>query len=132
MGLKDFQERKVARHILFSWPFLILTAILVLISFWGVLRNAFYYREIRANVSETEKKIAEYEESKRLFEEKLHALGTLEGLEKEARARFNLMKPGEEVVVFLDTDVARQTSGFRAEIASAWESVKKYFYGFFK
>ena len=55
-----------------------------------------------------------------------------EGLEKEARARFNLMKPGEEVVVFLDTDVARQTSGFRAEIASAWESVKKYFYGFFK
>ena len=113
--------------ILFSWLVLFLAGALVAISLWGVLRNALTYMEIKRETSMAEEKLSGYGESKKRFEERIRALDTPEGLEKEARARFNLKKPGEEVAIFVDSDTPRKDSGFRAQIASVWDGVKSYF-----
>ena len=127
MALKDFQERKMARRLLFSWPVLFGTTVLVLVAFWGVSRNVFRYLELKRDAAEAGAKVAEYEKSRKLFEERLKMLDTSQGLEKEARARFNLKKPGEEVAIFLDSDIPKKDSSLRAQAASILESVKNYF-----
>lgn len=86
---------------------------------------------MKREIAISEEKLSEYEASRKRFEDKLSALNTDEGLEKEARARFNLKKPGENVVIFLDSDLPKKPSGFRAQIASVLESVKNYFYEIF-
>ena len=128
MVMRSFQERKLANRLLYSWPVFFLAGALVAVSFWGVLRNTLTYMEIRREVVSEEGKLADYEGSKRRFEEQLSALDTPEGLEKEARARFNLKKPGERVAVFLDSDIPAKSSGLRAQIASVWDGIKNYFY----
>lgn len=112
---------------LFSWPVLFLAVSLTAVALWGVFRNIFRYTEIKKEVAAAEEKLSEYEESKKRFEERLKALDTPEGLEKEARARFNLKKPGEEVAIFLDSGAPRKDLGFRENLASAWESIKLFF-----
>ena len=129
--MRSFQERKLANRVLYSWPVLFLAGALAAVSFWGVLRNTLTYMEMRREVASEEKKLADYEGSKRRFEEQLSALDPPEGLEKEARARFNLKKPGERVAVFLDSDPPAKNSGLRAQIASVWEGIKNYFYEIF-
>ena len=116
---------------MFSWPVLFLAGALVVISLWGVFRNILRHTEIKREVAAAEEKLLEYEESKKRFEERLRALDTPEGLEKEARARFNLKKPGEKVAIFLDSDLPKKDPSLRAQIASAWESVKLFFSSLF-
>lgn len=124
MVLEDFQERKEAGRLLASWPALFLLGIFIVLIAWGVLKTAMRYRDVGKDIAEIEKKISENEVSRRDFELRISELQTPEGLEKEARARFNLKKLGEEVVVFLDSDTSLTKEGFRANLASAWEKVK--------
>lgn len=127
----DFQERKLASRVLYSWPVLFLAGALVAASLFGVFRNIEKYVKMKREVALSEKNLSEYEASKKRFEERLAALNTEEGLEKEARARFNLKKHGEEAVIFLDSDLPKKSSGLRSQIASVWEIVKKYIYEIF-
>lgn len=127
----DFQERKLANRILYSWPVLFFAGALVIASLFGVFRNIEKYVKIKREIALAEEKLSEYEASRKRFEEKLSALNTEEGLEKEARVRFNLKKPGEKVIIFLDSDLPKKPSSLRSQIASAWESVKKYIYEIF-
>lgn len=131
MVMYDFQERKLANRILYSWPVLFLAGALVAVSLFGVFRNIEKYVKMKREVALAEEKLSEYEASRKRFEERLSALNTEEGLEKEARARFNLKKPGEKVIIFLDSDLPKKSSSLRSQIASAWESVKKYIYEIF-
>lgn len=127
----DFQERKLANRTLYSWSVLFLVGALVTVSLFGVFRNIEKYVKMKRDVALADEKLLEYEASRKRFEERLLALNTEEGLEKEARARFNLKKPGEEVIIFLDSDLPKKPSSLRSQIASAWEGVKKYIYEIF-
>ena len=131
MVMYDFQERKLTNRILYSLPVLFLAGMLVAASLFGVFRNIEKYAKMKREVALAEEKLSEYEASRKRFEERLSALNTEEGLEKEARARFNLKKPGEKVIIFLDSDLPKKSSSLRSQIASVWESVQIYIYEIF-
>lgn len=134
MVLEDFQERKEAGRLLASWPVLFLLGTFIVLTAWGVLKTAMRYREISKGIAEIDKNISENDISRKGFERRTSELQTPEGLEKEARARFNLKKPGEEVVIFLNSDIPPKKDGFRANLFSAWEIFKgiiSRIYGFF-
>ena len=55
-----------------------------------------------AKNKELEFKLSETQKSKKTLEEKTKALETEYGVDLEARKNFNLKKPGEEVILFIE------------------------------
>lgn len=66
-------------------------------------------------------KVAELQKRKSDLEAKLLSLDHPEGVEREAKGRLNLKKPGEEVVVVLSDDSVGSSS---ADRATFWDRVK--------
>jgi len=102
MFLRDFQERKRLDRTFFSYPVLGILTFLAFAALFGAA-NAWYKKHVLDNeIAALEEKIADTESIKKLYEIKLENLDTAEGRDREARERFNLKKPGEGVVLFVD------------------------------
>jgi len=56
---------------------------------------------LRKEIGGLQKKIDQADAANANFEERLAVLRTEDGLDREARGKLNLKKPGEEVVVFV-------------------------------
>ena len=123
MVLKDFQEKKEFERALSSWPVLIFVGLLLALAFYGVARGLSGNMVINREIKELEKDLADAEGKRKVFEAKLNEVGTPEWLEKEARGKFNLKKPGEEIVIFLEEGKPPEIS-YKQKIASIWEFVK--------
>lgn len=75
---------------------LISFAIIASYSAAHMVRNAFVMRKQSAEMT---KKIEELQQKKQRLEAAVAEIQTKEAVEREAKARLNLKKPGEEVVV---------------------------------
>ena len=130
MYVEDFQERKRIERIFFSWPAIITTLIFVIFVLSGVYKLWQKERSIKAETAELEAKIAEVKTAREAGLKKMGALKTAEGIDEEARGRFNLKKDGEEMVIFLDTNQKPEDKGFWAKSgflpAQIWQSIKNW------
>lgn len=102
MALREFQEKKTARKLIFSWPVLITITALSLWMIYGTVSAIVMLRELSQKNREIEKKITEIQKSKKALEEKANLLRTEYGVDLEARKSFNLKKPGEEIILFVE------------------------------
>lgn len=128
MALSDFQESKEIERIIFSWPVIFVCVLLLLAALWGVFKALEKGLALRQEVANLEKKIAEAESAKNTFQAKLENLRTEAGLDREARGRFNLKKPGEGVVIFVENQSQAKLGGFAADwLASLWSLAKGKF-----
>jgi len=125
MALREFQERKALWKILASWPAILLLGTLLIFAGIGFFKIFSRYLKIKHDVVALEERIVAQGASRQDFEARALNLATPEGLEKEARARFNLKKPGEEVIVFLDSknQPVSQPRGFKESAASVLETI---------
>ena len=86
-----------------------------------MIHDAVVLRHQSADVTQ---KIEELKKKKQELEAYLAEIHTKEAVEREAKSRLNLKKPGEEVVVIIpeqkDTAVAGQSLGF-------WDKIKSFF-----
>ena len=73
----------------------------------------------------SEKKVQELELRNKEINDKIEALGTEEGLEKEIRSRFNVVK-GEENMVVIVEDVAKETNASTTS-QSLWKKIVNFF-----
>lgn len=129
MVLRDFQERREMKKILFSLPTILLAVSLVALSFYGVFRAYSARLEIRREIAKLERQIDESKKATVDFKEKFSKLNTPQGLEKEARGRFNLRMPGEKLVVFIDDDFeAASANSFSGRLWNFWEAFKKFLF----
>lgn len=128
MNIRDFQERRMVERMIFSTPVLIvvvLLAILALIGVWNMWRTK---HALDIELAHTREELAHTKMVKESYEQKFQELATPEGVDFEARARFNLKKPGEEVVLFVDAPPATISRG---RIASAWHAIWGWIQSFF-
>ena len=102
MGLSDFQEQRKWRKIFFSYPVAVLLMPLVIWSLWQVYTAFRASKALNDEVSVLERQIQAVHSARIVLEQKSQELRSPEGIDKEARGRFNLKKPGEEVVIFVD------------------------------
>lgn len=124
MALNDFQERRENDKILFSYPLMLIISALVFVTVIGTLRIFGSYLALRKEIRTIQGEISALELDKIEYESRLSELKTETGLEKEARSRFNLKKPGEEVVVFTENESEARLGGVGGGLASL--------FGFFK
>lgn len=79
---------------------------------------------LRSEVKNTEKEITELFKKKQELEAYLMELQTRAGIEREAKDRFNLKLPGEEVVVVVPK---AEESKPQPQTASLWEKIREFF-----
>lgn len=86
---------------------------------------------VRKEAEDTQKRIAELTHKKQELEQYLAELETAQAIEREAKERLNVKRPGEEVVVV----VPEQKKEERVEEArndTFWESFRKKIRSFFE
>lgn len=125
MALQDFQEGKKTDKLIFSWPVIMSAGFLCAVALFGISKVLITELALKKEIKELESKISEADVSRKIFEEKLAALRTKEGIDREARGKFNLKKPGEEIVVFVG-DTQPEKSIKKTGLASVWDRLKKW------
>lgn len=104
MALLEFQEKKTARKIIFSLPVLVGLIAITLWMIYGAISAAITLRELSQKNNELQKKIEDVQKSKEAIEKKMNLMETDYGIDLEARANFNLKKPGEEIILFIEEE----------------------------
>lgn len=102
MSLREFQEKKMVRKFIFSMPVFVIITIFSLWMVYGIVSAIITLREFSQKNKEIEKKLSEVQKSKNAFEKKASLLETDYGIDLEAREKFNLKKPGEEIILFVE------------------------------
>lgn len=100
--MKEFQEKRKLRKIIFSrYSLIVLLIILIILSISTAKVYLKSQRAVQKN-QETIQKIQELEEKKRELEEKIAKLQTQSGMEEELMEKFSVKKQGEEVLNIID------------------------------
>ena len=100
--MKNFQQKRVFRNILQSWPVLILLSILVLFFAWGMIGFLGKMIDTRENRKIIENKVSELEREKEKLNADIASLKTEEGIEESIREKFGLAKEGEGMIVIVE------------------------------
>lgn len=126
-SMPNFQEKRQLRAFFASRTILIVLLLLLLgagIVSFRALEAGWKVQVERAAVEERLQKL---EEEKRALSSELEELRSDEGVERRARQKFNYRKPGEDVVIIKDTNIAPLENG--AANASFWEMIQQWFSG---
>ena len=102
MALREFQEKKTARRVIFSTPVLVVLAILSLWMTYGVVSALLTLREFSEKNQKLSRDLEEIKKSRKAIEEKANLMDTEYSIDLEARKSFNLKKPGEEIILFVE------------------------------
>lgn len=86
-----------------------------------MVRDAFVLREQSAEITQ---KIEELTKKKHELETYLAEIQTKEAIEREAKSRLNLKKPGEKVVVVVPE---KKETAIVAEPQNWWTKIKRFF-----
>ena len=101
--------------------FLIVICVVISYSTAHMIRNAL---ALRTQSAEMVEKIEELRQEKRNLEATLAELQTKEAVEREAKERLNLKKPGEEVVVVVPEKKELSTT---TQPMTFWEKIISFF-----
>lgn len=127
--MKEFQTKRRWRGILFSRPAAIM---LFLAAAWLFSLTAREYLAVKAIKKENaalEKELILLEKKNKTMEERLKNMNSAGGIEKIIRERFNVKKPGENVLVVLNEEKkeADGESEKRGFFISLWLVIKNIF-----
>lgn len=101
--MREFQERRRVKKLLHSrYAIAVLVVVLLLTArgVWGVYQKYEKSKDIAERMRTEASSLAARQDS---LQASIAALGTSEGREKEIRDRFGVVKPGEKMVVLVDT-----------------------------
>lgn len=96
---------------------------LVLFMSWAVWGVYDKHQEAKARKQLLAEEYVTMTERERALTEKLDHLKTERGMEEEIRAKFQVAKPGEEIIVLLGEDEQATTT---PPVRSVWETVLEY------
>jgi hypothetical protein len=117
------QKRKLRSFLYNKWflGFLGLLVILAIHSTWNVYQKQ---RESETILHLAEVQSTELEARQKELQTKITSMQTAQGMEEEIRSKFNVAKPGENVVVILDQSDSTSTS---TTTISFWQKIVKFF-----
>lgn len=128
--MKNFQERKKLEQTIFSFPVMGIILFFVVLAILGTINVLRTKSSLDREITRLKDEIAKTDKSRQDYETQMSSLQTTEGIDREARSRFNLKKPGEEVVLFVD-DAKKETPPPESEVAGAYHAIQKWFKNIF-
>lgn len=106
----DFQQKRKINKIIYSKvSFVILLIVVVLLgkSTWDIYQKS---RLSSNNYNETKKEYDSLKARKEMLDSEINRLNTDSGIEEEIRSKFNVAKPGETVVVVINSTSSTSTN----------------------
>ena len=103
--MRNFQNKKNTRGILYSRPVLVCIALILLFFMWGVVRFFIKMEETSKNRDIAELKLVELNKNKDKLISDIENLNTDRGKEASIRDKFGLAKEGEGLIVVVDEKV---------------------------
>lgn len=121
----DFQQKRKVKSFLYNRVtagILLVIVLLVARSTWSVYQKQMESESLRKL---SEKKVLELELRNKEINDKIQALDTAPGLEREIRSKFNVVKEKENMVVILDDTNSNNYNSTTTK--SFWQKVKNFF-----
>lgn len=113
--MREFQEKRKIRKVLTVWPIVAAAGIAALWFFSAAVKEYFILRAAEDRRLAIETELSAVRNKIGLKEGEIAELASDHGLEKIIRERFNVSKPGEEVIVIVDDKSASGTHPARKE-----------------
>ena len=128
--MKNFQERKKFERSMFSMPVIIVIFCFVVFALYGVVNVLRTKSALNKEITRLKQEIAKAETTRQDYESQMNNLKTTDGIDREARNRFNLKKPGEEVAIFVD-DKKQESAPPEGKVAGVYHAVTRWFKNIF-
>lgn len=106
----DFQQKRKINRIIYSkFSFVILFILVILLgkSTWDIYQKSKISSD---NFNETKKEYDSLKARKEMLDSEINRLNTDSGTEEEIRSKFNVAKPGETVVVVINSTSSTSTN----------------------
>lgn len=100
--MREFQEKRKLRKIIFSKKILVLLLFILIFLVYSTAKIYFKSREALSKNEKIENELAQLNQRKSELEKENSRLETESGVEEEIREKFDVLKPGEKVVVIVD------------------------------
>jgi cell division protein FtsB len=124
--MKELQRKQRMRRILYSWPSLVLAAVITFFLVKGATGVMLKERKSAERVRNLESQAKELESRQGELESSIARLQTEDGILEEIREKFSVSREGEYVAIIVDekkaTTTVEQTTGER--FRGWWESLK--------
>lgn len=127
--MEDFKRKKNIKKKVYSrtsFFVLLVISIFLLKGAYGVLQKQI---ESKENLAHVEQRLLEAQERKNELSSSIQHLQTEAGIEKEIRNKFDVSRPGEEVIVIIDSK--NSESDIELENQSVYERVSQWIKGLF-
>lgn len=121
--MRKFESQKQFKSRIYSRTTLIVLLVMIIFLSKGVFNIYIRNEESIAARDDSRLKVAELSERKKLLGDEIQKLNQDAGIEKEIREKFNVVKPGENVVLIIPDDDATSTPEQKSFIRSFWEKV---------
>lgn len=129
--MQEFQERKRIRKIIYSRNMLIFLTIILAFLIFSVVKVYVKSRAAILKNDEAKKELADLEKRKSELGNEIARLETEFGAEEELREKFNVGKPGENILVIVDKEQENakieQNSGVSVFLSGFWQKIKNIF-----
>lgn len=123
--MQIYQERRRLKRFLYSKAIIYTLLLFAVFLFVSSIRMGYAAYKASESRKVAEMEYKKLESQKQRLDKKIGYLENGEALEKEAKERFNVTSPGENVLIILE----RTSSGLdlEANTESFWQSFKKLF-----
>lgn len=119
------------KKLLYSKSFIVFLVIIFVLVIIALGRESYQYFRINQEIEDLEKKIEELEASKEEFARMEQYFQSEEFLEKEARLRLNLTRPGEKLIIIKQIEEDLEEIEQKRVIAKEISNIQKWFEYFF-
>lgn len=122
-----FQERKKIRKILYSKASLVALAILLILvtnGAWGIYQKAAIARAERDRAARS---LTDLETRTSELQASLARLQSTNGIEEDVRKKFNVVRPGEDIVVVVDDTMKKSENSGAGTSTSVWSRIVSFF-----
>lgn len=89
---------------------------------WGVYQKAQFAKESR---DQARLQLAELTQREASLQEEIDRMNSPRGIEEEVRQKFDVGRPGEKMVVFVDTPVVEEPH--ESERRTVWQRITEFF-----
>lgn len=127
--MKDFQQRKKVRRVLYSRNVIIVLSIITILLVRGAFGVMQKNIESKKNVALLNTQLEDARVKNQELTKNIAILSTEEGVESEIRQKFSVSKDGEQVAVIVDPKPVPRDE--KADNGGLWGSVKSWFLGLF-
>jgi cell division protein FtsB len=100
--MREFQEKRKLRKVIFSRKVLVLLALVLVFLMYSTGKVYFKSRNAVLKNEEIKKEMADLEQRKSDLQKEINRLQSESGIEEEVRKKFNVQKPGENTLVIVE------------------------------